>query len=374
MHRQVAERLRSQILTGAFAPGVVLPSIHRLAAQFGTSYFTVQTALTALDAEGFVESRRRVGTIVRHNAAVLTCAGLYCGGGMLDSHEFDFSRAIMQQIQTQLAAINVRTEIFLDSRPDEARAQPMPALARAVAEAEIQAVIVPRCDNRCLPWLSLLPVTSSFMTSDKRPNRVRYNPRDMLRLGLGSLLARGCRSVGLISCIAKSHVHDTMPEDYTQFYPGFAEVAAELGLRVRDAWILAPENDDRPVEKEREGYDNFHALWRQAHHPEGLLVYPDVTARGVMTAALELGVQVPADVKMVFHRNTEVDWTCPLAVDWVESDTAAWAGALIDQIRRQKAGADEAAAEVVLPYRLVLAESKKLRSRKQTKTAKGEAR
>ncbi len=41
---------------------------------------------------------------------------------------------------------------------------------------------------------------------------------------------------------------------------------------------------------------------------------------------------------MIFHRNSGIDWFCPLSVDWVESDTVRWASEMIRQIQQQKAG------------------------------------
>jgi DNA-binding LacI/PurR family transcriptional regulator len=70
-----------------------------------------------------------------------------------------------------------------------------------------------------------------------------------------------------------------------------------------------------------------------------------------MAAALERRVRVPKEMKLVFHHNTGVDWVCPLPVDWVESDVAEWAAALIRQVRQQKAG--ETVTPITLPYRLV---------------------
>lgn len=349
MHRQVADKLRTRILSGELQPGAMLPPMQRLATQFGTSYFTVQTALTALDAEGLVESRQRIGTVVRHNSAVLTCAGLYCGGRLLENHQFDFYRVLLRQLQDQLAASNVRTQIYLDSRPDEEHTQALPALRQAVERNEIQALIVVFCDHRCTPWLAELPITSAFVTTANLPNRVITSHRTMLQLALSQLKERGCRSVGLITSIDQTRANPNVPQDYLDFYADFASLSADLGLRLREKWVCAPVTD--PIDKEREGYDQFHALWRQATRPDGILVYPDVAARGAMTAVLELGVRVPEDLKVVFHHNTEVDWTCPLPVDWVESDTAAWAAALIDLVRRQKAGV--AVSETRLSMRLV---------------------
>jgi DNA-binding LacI/PurR family transcriptional regulator len=81
-----------------------------------------------------------------------------------------------------------------------------------------------------------------------------------------------------------------------------------------------------------------------------LFVYPDTSARGVMGAALELGVRVPEDLKLIFHHNTGVSWHCPLAVDWIETDTAQWADEMIRQVRRQMEGGE--VAPVAMPYQL----------------------
>ena len=348
LHPQITTQLRERILKGEFLPGTVLPSMHDLARQFNTSYFTVQTALQPLVEEGLIESKRRVGTVVRYNSSILTCAGIYCAG-MLDSAEYDFYRALLRQLKMQLATLNVRTEIFMDSRPHNDHALPLPALVRAAEQHEVQALIVVLTDEYTLNWFPSLPVVASFAAGVGRLNQVSYDPADLLRLGLQRLRALGCRSVGLISTINKKSAGKDRGRDNIPFYQYFAAVSAELGLKTREAWIGAPEQYS--TNKEREGYDQFHAVWRQASHPDGILVYPDLAARGVMTAALELGVRVPEELKLVFHHNTDVDWTCPLQVDWVESDTAAWAAAVIEQVRQQKAG--RSVIPITLPYRLV---------------------
>ena len=83
IHRRITTELRERILRGEWRPGRKLPRMHDLAREYGTSYFTVQTALTPLVEQGLLERRRRVGTVVRHNPAVLTCAGIYCSGSLL---------------------------------------------------------------------------------------------------------------------------------------------------------------------------------------------------------------------------------------------------------------------------------------------------
>jgi len=62
--RRIRGEIEDLIRSGAWAPGRKVPSEAELMAQFGCSRMTVNRALSALAAAGFVERRRRAGTVV----------------------------------------------------------------------------------------------------------------------------------------------------------------------------------------------------------------------------------------------------------------------------------------------------------------------
>lgn len=345
----ITDGMRAMILKGEVVPGALLPTIRELAERFDTSVYTVQVAMTPLEEEGLVERKRRVGTIVKHNPAVLTCAGIYSGEGLLEEWEYAFHRELSRELQRQLGGQNVESKLFADMRSEADHLKPMPELVRAVDSREIQALFVVLCGSRTIPWLTRLPVTGSFTSSGPMPNRVNTDSEQMLRLSLTRLCEQGCRTVGLISAIRIPHDHYSR---YFHFYEAFTDIVADLGMKTRDPWVITPA--EHVADHEAYGYESFRRLWGSDKHPDGLLVYPDTSARGVMTAALELGVRVPDDIKMVFHHNTGVDWTCPLGVDWVENDTTQWAAEMIKQVCRQKAG-EKIEEPTVLGYRIVAA-------------------
>ncbi|MCP3135903.1 MocR-like pyridoxine biosynthesis transcription factor PdxR [Pyxidicoccus xibeiensis] len=64
LHRQLYERLRESILSGALAPRSRLPSTRTLSRELGVSRGTVESAFAQLDAEGFLERRVGSGSIV----------------------------------------------------------------------------------------------------------------------------------------------------------------------------------------------------------------------------------------------------------------------------------------------------------------------
>jgi GntR family transcriptional regulator / MocR family aminotransferase len=64
LHVQLYRQLRAHILSGALAPGALIPSARTMAADLGVSRNTVEAAIGQLWAEGFVVRRVGVGTIV----------------------------------------------------------------------------------------------------------------------------------------------------------------------------------------------------------------------------------------------------------------------------------------------------------------------
>lgn len=330
-HKEITQQLRNDILLGKWAPGDVLPTVRDFAKALNTSYFTVQTALTPLEEEGLLERKRRVGMIVRHNAAILRCGGIYCRGSLLDEWENAFARELCRQLQRQLGARNITNRIYLDTRPKTLRDEAPHDLLRDIKKHEIQALFVPLCDSYDLKFLSKLPISSSLSTSTITPNWVGSSYRQFAEITLARMKDLGCHTIGLISPVKRN---DNDPAH--SFYAQFSQVCQKQGFALEERWLYTLTGDS--ASHERFGYESFKTLWQQEQHPDGLIVFPDTTARGVMAATLELGITVPDDIRMIFHRNTNINWVCPIPVDWIVSDVSKWAQGMIDQVLRQKAG------------------------------------
>lgn len=72
MSTQIAEQIRSSILTAAFSPGEKLPPERELAELFGVSRPSVREALNILATTGLVESHQGGGTIVKSLVEIST--------------------------------------------------------------------------------------------------------------------------------------------------------------------------------------------------------------------------------------------------------------------------------------------------------------
>lgn len=70
LHLTISEKLRQQILEGEFQPGTQLPSEHQLIEQFQVSRITIRRAISNLNQQGLVISRRGRGVFVKEQQKV----------------------------------------------------------------------------------------------------------------------------------------------------------------------------------------------------------------------------------------------------------------------------------------------------------------
>lgn len=353
VYAQLTSHFRGLILAGTWTSGSRLPSIQQLALQFGTNYRTVHTALTPLVREGLVTRVHGSGTFVRERIKRLSSAGIYFSTDPLQSSSPSY-QALGKVLREKLSAQKIDFSIWIDPRPTEKQGRPLPALQRAIERKEVQSLLIAMAPPLTVSGLERLPVISCAIGNavDRKLGRgwVNVDFAHMFRTSLQELRRLGCRTVGLISSI---HTRPTrwdlhFEERQLWFYDKFLEIVDSQDMKTRNNWIMAPAG--YPTNIERMGYDSFRNLWRQDEHPEGLLVFPDVAARGVATACVEMGVQVPRDLKLVFHCNEGVELLCPLPVSWIENRISRLAEAALELLHKQFNG--ESIQPVLIPSRL----------------------
>jgi DNA-binding LacI/PurR family transcriptional regulator len=338
--RRIRERVRELIRSGALAPGEKIPSTRELAALWQTHVPTVHAALTALVQEGLLVRVHGSGTYVRKRAERLTSVGIYNPANALAASSSAFLRAVYTALHEILRRSKIDVAAWADPRPNDEQSEPWEPVLTAARNREVQGVIMLAADPPRQKWSTRLPVATSHLGAEE-PTSVGFDERQLAELSLRSLARQGCTSVGLISAFNPGH------ED---FYRHFSDVARDLSLEVRNEWIRIPAGDCGGDLQERFGYEAFRSFWRQPQHPSGLVVVPDSVARGVITGLLEESVRVPEELKLVIHRNAEVDLLCPLPVTFVDSSCREVAAALVEQVRKQFRG--EPCAPVRVPYRI----------------------
>ena len=148
----------------------------------------------------------------------------------------------------------------------------------------------------------------------------------------------------------------------------FTRYCLEQDVLTSDHWIkTAEEFVEGKAPQEGFGYAQFMRIWSLSQRPEGLIVYPNTCAVGVITGILEKRVNVPEELKLVFHKHRELDYLCPLPVSFLYSSTAEVAKTLLEQITQQFEG--EAVTSVTLPFQSDPATSASKRARKAASLA-----
>ena len=74
IYSQLVEQIKIGIVSGMFPPGERLPSVRDLATEAGVNPNTMQRAMTELERDGLVYSRRTAGRFVTEDHAVIQAA------------------------------------------------------------------------------------------------------------------------------------------------------------------------------------------------------------------------------------------------------------------------------------------------------------
>lgn len=322
VYRQITEILRDKIQEGHLVPGTRLPPIGKLAKKWDTNYYTVQTAIATLAKEGLIESTTRAGSFVRRSKIQCTSVGIYFGANFHRSNEDNFYNTLFGILCERLTELNIRPHFWIDQRPESNMRPPLPTLLKAIQKREVQGVIASMVTGIEIEWLKALNVPVAIATILDEPTAVSVDLRQMVAVSLRRLRELNCKTVGLITCDAS-------------LLPLFQDEAKKLKLTTSKSWNMALEIVEAT---EISGARLFKQLWFQEIRPEGLLVFPDVMARGVMISIFENRVRIPEDMRVIFHLNAEAGFYCPLGVEWIVSHIGRIADELITSIRNQVSG------------------------------------
>jgi DNA-binding LacI/PurR family transcriptional regulator len=349
-YRRIANGLRDQILAGKLVPGQQLASKGELMEIWRTSSFTVHTATQTLIKEGWIESIRGAGTYVAHFENRFSCAGIYHGTDIFSREQASFSRALHTSLLEQLHGLGKDSLVFVDSRPENKQGTLLPALEEAILHRRIQCLVAPTLnpvDSRCLARVKL---PTAFVANPASSHRLDFDREGLLWDSVRNLGRQGCRSVGLISSVISPADKKNL---WADFHSSLRRAANAEGMELRPSWIREPKIGFNDLE--RYGYQEFKRLWALPDKPDGLIVYPDVVVRGVIVSILKLGLQIPEQVKFVFHRNSHVPFLCPFPATWAISDEAQMATELIHMIQKQFNG--EKILPMLVPHSFKIAEA-----------------
>lgn len=344
IYRQIGDQIRNAILDGQLASGTRIPPAQEMARMFDSSVCTVQAALAPLVKEGLLERRQKIGTFVTKRPGIMGQVGVYFGSDFWNRQEMGFYRQLQLELFRELKVLGSRPQLWMDIRPIDQQTEPLPEILAAIQERKIQGLIVGIANAFDGAWISKLTTPVSIFATVNMPGRVWIDLKQYFELGFQELQRQGCHSAGVIFSMPVFASAGT-PED-REYLNNLPKNAARYGLHMSDSWVRIPKDHITDAQFVDYGYHEFKKIWKQVSRPEGLLVFPDVAAHGVVTSILEENVQVPKDLKLVLHRNEGMPFYNPLPTTWVIANVRQIAITLVEQVHRQING------KIVRPIRI----------------------
>lgn len=350
---QITEHIRNLIQNQELRVGMRLPSTQQLASQLNADPSAVHRSLAKLVKEGLLLRTPRVGTFVAEPPSKLERLAFYYRpiGGAFGP----FDRAVLTEISSIGHQKGFSVEVYSDTRtPEISSNEPHPELIRHARSRWVQGVVSSSVSPEKVRWYNSLPIPHATISTPNQPHTFNWERELTVEKAITQLHARGCRKIGMFSAL-RMHEKDADATPYELgHYHGFRKALAKFNLPYHEEWTMGQAPGAKPVQESEMaalGFEAFNKMWQQSSdRPDGLFLYPDVLATGVLMAIALQSIRVPEDLKLVVHANVEVPLFCPFPIDRLLVSAADAASALVDHVMAQLANRET--PQRTLPIRL----------------------
>lgn len=348
VYREIAAELRRWIADSS--PGDMLPSEASLTRRFKVNLRTVRQALDVLAQEGSVRRHHGRGTVVLDRKAVGEVA-VVLRSQALNSDAHPYYGLMNELLVKRIQERNPRWHVKLHFGRFTETGAGLPATLdlltpdvlrnlRGVFTFHALYDLATALQARQIPVVALaVAVSADVMQRDSVRHCVWFDLKSIYTLGIPLLREAGCRNVGVIWGAYKK-----MPLAEQPIYRLFMPILQAQGLVSKMEW----NEPFTEAATERAGYEAFMRLWRQPSRPNGLLVADDVVCRGVLRAALHLGIDIPGQLRLVTQANAGVEFPYHKPITRVEFDPAKQAQLATDMMETLLCGGMPPAAYVPL--------------------------
>ncbi len=329
---RIASALTRKVRDGTFAPGSKVPAEGELSRQFGVSPLTVRQAKLMLVRRGIFYCVRRQGTFVAGDALKPRIA-VFWKGDFLRGDAGVGLPLIFSHLEKSVAG----SMIF---RHLDGQAMSAADLDSLFAEFNPSLAIFPNetpaAEQRCRQ--AGVPVMG--MTTRPEMPHVILNYNQLAMLGMEHCHCMGIDDIAVVS-----------PSDLGR---SWREFQRRYRITLPQQWnITHTEHMDSIFWSEAFGYETFHALWKQARRPRGLVVLDDVMFKGMVLAMAKLGVEGGRDIQLVSHINRNSPIFIPAQFARLEVDPARYAAAVRGMAERLLQDPRGRAASVLVEAELI---------------------
>jgi len=315
IHEEVANYISNGIRSGVLSHGEKLPSLRKLESLWKLNYYSIKLGTSILTQQGILYKQQGRGIFVSPQSINRKKVILYF------SHcPTLFDARLYTLVLRELLTANLRKRgidyiLVEDDRPREEHETTPPTVTDAIASGAADAIIGLHLQQEDKKWFFPLPVCK---TTCMEPEPLDY-------ANIAELLKRNqCRRPALIAPFER--------------YPGkslLLETLEDCGISFTSDLIckILPDQQHSPNWGEVGYRETAMLLDLPAEkRPDALIVYPDGAVAGAIQAILERKINVPQDLKVVFHRNVELGYFCPFPAEYIDVKIADVAEKIIRDI------------------------------------------
>jgi GntR family transcriptional regulator of arabinose operon len=351
-YKQIWHSLKTAIESGAYGPGVRLPSEYELVQSYGASRVTVSRALKELQIGGYIDRRAGSGTYVKTAAATQHTFGLLIPElghteifepicqGMVEAepdsnHVLVWGRSLAgsettpaeaKEVCARLISNRVSGVFFAPIEATPLKNEVNQAVVDMMREARIPVVLLDR-DVVDYPKRSKLDVVG---IDNRRAGCVATQ----------HLIEAGCKRIAFVgrhhlapSCIARS--------------------AGYRDALVRSLVALSPEYIERLDPSDRTAVQKV----VDAYQPDGIVCSNDRTAALLMRSLAELEIAVPEKVKIVGFDDVKYASLVSVPLTTIHQPCDQLGSAAIHAMVQRIANPDMPARDILVDFHLVVRES-----------------
>jgi LacI family transcriptional regulator len=158
------------------------------------------------------------------------------------------------------------------------------------------------------------------------------------------LLSEGCRKIAFMEWGPPG----SDARQGSALFHAFTRELALHGATLNPHWVRS---DLHPA-SEGAGWAEFREIWAaESVKPDGLIVADDMLCLGAVEAIRELGIRVPAQLRVVSHGNKGSGVRYPFPVSVLECDPAEYAQAMVKLMVAQLRQEPVECPQVLLPFK-----------------------
>ncbi|MEX0655739.1 MAG: GntR family transcriptional regulator [Phycisphaeraceae bacterium] len=341
---QVTRLLRQRIVDGRWPSGFRLPTRRELEEELGVSTATIQKAMDVLVADGFIQTRGRAGTFVRHRLPHLTRIGLAVWKGLdLPYPHARFVHALRRAAEQIQPLAGVEVQHYYDVSIDPP-SKSFHKLCDDIDHARIGGVLglaIHWDEARQTPLMQnphLARAAVSALPVQDVP-RIRMEPyTDEV---VASIAAQGRQRLAVIY-----HARERCPSEVDDNGNEWATALRKRNLAVHHSRLI-PVHSGTP----QTAAVVAHLLMDLPHEirPDALVIADDHLVEATTNALARIGVRVPEDLLVYGHANLPDPPPSAVPMQWVGYHIPQVVEAGLALLRLQLTGANPAGEPVVIP-------------------------